>query len=223
MIRRHELDRLGIVTGVVLMEPSSKLADRFFCLEQSVSGVRTEGNNYFGPDSLELPLQERKTFRYLIRLRIAVTGRSTFQNIAYKDILAPEAHSVDYLFEKLSGPPYERTALSVFIGPGRFAHENQLSIRVAFAGDRIRPRFAKAALAAFPDLFSYVFKFHPSLLVLTIRSFVRLAADLALRAMPLNRKIARKEHLHLEMLLQSLFCADIFIHSIAKSTLDRRQ
>ena len=196
------------------MEPSSKLADGFVRFEQSARRMRTESNDYFRLNQLELRLQKRKALCYLIRLRIAVIGRAALQNIADKNIASLEPHRIDNLLKQLASPADKRSPLGVLVAPRRFAHENQLCIRIAFSRHGVRPGLTQPALTTVPYLPGYLFKFHCNISTLrrTFQFSVPLIKGRTSMIMSLKRKITGKEHVHLKMLPQGLLCIRFFAH-----------
>jgi hypothetical protein len=72
---------------------------------------------------------------HFIRLRIAIFGRSAFEDVADVDVLAWETGSHEEQVEQLSGPAHERPAGPVLIPSRRLADDGDIGVRMTFAED----------------------------------------------------------------------------------------
>ena len=79
----------------------------------------------------------RFTGSYFLRPRIAVTGRTAFEDIAYIDISPLQSHGLDNPGQELSGAPDKRSPLDIFISAGRLADKDDFGLRIPLAKDDV--------------------------------------------------------------------------------------
>src|SRR6056297_1088813 len=144
---------------MVLMKTPSQLTYWLISVQQSPGGMRAESNYYFRLNNIELTVQKMYTICDFIRFRIAISGRTAFKNIAYKNILSLETHRVNDLFEQLARPADKRSALFVLVCAGSFTNKNNPCSGITFAWYRTISCFAELTAAAFSDFLLYFFEF----------------------------------------------------------------
>jgi hypothetical protein len=135
------------------IEPlAAELGDATIGLEQSLCGARTEANDNFGRDGIELAEEEGRASGDLIFLGQAIFRRPAFYDVADVDVLAAESHGFDHLVQKFSGAADKGQPLRVFIGAGTFANENELGFGMAVGEDDVFSRFVEFAAGAVAEV-----------------------------------------------------------------------
>ncbi len=99
--------------------------------EQQLRRGRPQGDDDTRPDRLDLPEQERRAGRDLVRLRVAILRRPALDDVGDVDLLALETDRADHLVELLPGAADERLALRVLVGARPLADEHQVGVRIA--------------------------------------------------------------------------------------------
>ncbi len=149
MERRHQ------ERAPVLVEPSPQRGDRRLAPQERPRREGAERDDHLRADDLDLPEQESLAGRDLLRLRVAVPGRTALDDVRDVDLLAAELaaaddHRLDHLRQELARPPDERQSLGVLVGPGPLADEHQRRRRVPRSEhDRVAPA-ARACTGCIP-------------------------------------------------------------------------
>ena len=134
--------------AVVAQPLAAQARERNIGLEQTVGGVSPERDNELGANVFDLADQIRLALRHLLRLRVAVAGRSALQYVRDIDLLALEAHGEQHGVQQLAGAAHERLALPVFVRTRSFADKHPRCRRVADAENRLGAGFMQAAFSA---------------------------------------------------------------------------
>src|SRR5262249_10512769 len=87
----------------------------------------------------------------LVRLRIAVAGRTALEHVRDVDVAPLQADLREQLLEQLSRLPDEREALFVLVEPRRLADEHQVGVLATRAEDDLRAPLREAAPGAACD------------------------------------------------------------------------
>src|SRR5215475_5773444 len=133
MKRGHQFD------SMIAMPVSSQFRDRRFGLQKRLDGKLTQGDNNFGPNEINLLLEERFAGCDLIRLRIAIFRRPALNHISYINVLALESHSFRKdIVEQLPRPAHKRLPLQIFITTRSFTNEHQLGLGITHPEDQMR-------------------------------------------------------------------------------------
>ena len=99
-----------------------------------------------------MPFHKRIACSNFIGLRIAIVGRSAFEDIANVDIFTLEIDRLDDLREQLSRTTDEGQALLIFVLAGSFSHEHKFSVRIAGTENDVRTFRGKLAALAISDV-----------------------------------------------------------------------
>src|SRR6185295_20010551 len=84
----------------------------------------------------------------LDRLRVAVAGRPTPQDVGYPHLLAGNADLAEQLGQQRPGATDKGQALAILLGARGLAYEHQLRVGVAAAEDHVRAGLGQRALRA---------------------------------------------------------------------------
>lgn len=87
-------------------------------------------------DNLDLAIQKRRVDPDLFRQRVAVVGRTVFNEVGDVDLLSLKLDGFDETFENAAGRPAERPALPSFGFARRLADQHDFGLVVAFADNR---------------------------------------------------------------------------------------
>jgi hypothetical protein len=107
-----------------------------------------EGRHHLRLDELDLAKEMALAGLDLVRHRVTVPRRTTFQDVGDKDHVPGEVDPGEQLIEELPRLADEREALLVLVKPGRLPDEHQVRIGGAVAEDNLRPAFREAAPGA---------------------------------------------------------------------------
>jgi hypothetical protein len=135
-----------------LVKASAEPRDGRFRGEQRLRGELSERHDHLWLDARDLRLEERRALRDLVRLGIAIAGRTALHDVGDVDLLAREAHGSDDLRQQLAGASDERLALFVFIGPRAFPDEHQRRLGIPYSENQVGSpsvQFASRAVADF--------------------------------------------------------------------------
>ena len=123
-----------------------------FVFEKSLRSEGPKRNDHFWLDQLELANEIGTAGFDLIRQRISVAGRPMLEDVADEYLFAREVDRRENLGEQLARLPDERPTRLVFLRARSLADANELGLRIAFAGNRIRRRLVERAARAFWNL-----------------------------------------------------------------------
>ena len=84
----------------------------------------------------------------LVRLRVAVPGRSALEDVGDVDVPARQADALQQAVEELARRADERVALLVLVEARGLADEHEVGIRVADTEDDLRPPLGQPAASA---------------------------------------------------------------------------
>jgi hypothetical protein len=124
----------------VLKEATAKAADFLVRAQEVLSGDGSPADDELGIDNRDLGVEELTAVRGFGWQRVPIAGRTTSQDVADVDVFPLEAAGDDDLVEQLASGSDEGLTLRVLVGAGCFADEQETSLRVADAEDRLRPR-----------------------------------------------------------------------------------
>lgn len=123
------------------------------------AGDPAEGDDDLRADQAGLLAQPADTALLFVVLRVAVHGRTAFDDICDVDVLfAVKIDGVQHFVEELSGSADERLALQILLFARTFADEQDLCAFAADAEDDVVPLFAQAAGGT---AFTFLFKLCP--------------------------------------------------------------
>jgi hypothetical protein len=100
------------------------------------------------PNGVELSVQKRKTDLYLIRSRIAVTGRATLNDVANVNLVTGQIYGADDFGQQLPGRSHKWLSLSIFIKAWPLAHKYEFCCRTAGTEDDVTAMLCKPATPA---------------------------------------------------------------------------
>src|SRR6476659_1928947 len=146
---RVERDRVAAENDLLLAPVD--LRDAGGLAREELGGEVAERADQLGLDQLDLAPEVRLARLDLLRQRVAVPGRTAFQNVAYIDILALQPDPVEELGQQLARGADERDALLVLVKARRLADEHQLSGRRAGAEHDLGAPLGERALRAAGD------------------------------------------------------------------------
>jgi len=126
--------------------------DGGFGLKDSPRREAPQGTDDLRPYGVDLSNQKRFAGLHLILFRIAIPGRTTFQNIADVDVTPLKPHGLDDPCQKLAGPSDEGSALKVLFLARRLADKNQAGGGIPFAENQVPARKVEGASLAVSEL-----------------------------------------------------------------------
>src|SRR5690348_4740286 len=133
------------------MNLSPQLPNGKFCVQQCLRGERPECYQNLRPNQFDLTYQVRATGRNLLGKRISVPGRPMLQDVDDEYVLARKLYGRQNLLEQLPGLADERPARFILGRARGFAHEHEVSARIAFTGHGILGRRVERAACARRD------------------------------------------------------------------------
>ena len=134
MIRHHDWD------AAIIVEPAAQPSDRQLHIEKVLCSTRPQAADEFRPYQVECLLQVFAAVGGFIGKRRPIAGRPAAQDITDKHIFTLHAAGRDDAIEQLSRRTDKRLALTILVGPRRFADEAQFCIERPDAEDRLSPR-----------------------------------------------------------------------------------
>src|SRR6185369_15344910 len=108
--------------SVILVDSTTKLSDRSFCVEKSLGSEASECNDYFRLDQLELPHEVRAAGADFVGKRIAVPRGTVLQDVADEHVLALELDGGKNLGEQLACGAHEWPPGRVLVCARRFTY-----------------------------------------------------------------------------------------------------
>src|SRR5207248_10684661 len=114
-----------------LLRPAVDLRDPVRPPREQLRREVAERRDQLRLDQLDLAEEVRLARLDLLRLRVAIAGRSAFQCVAYIDVVARHPDTGEQLREQLPRRPDERDALLALVEAGRLADEHQVAGRRA--------------------------------------------------------------------------------------------
>ena len=130
----------------------AKLRNAAVRLQQRLRSGRSEADNHFRLQRIQLPEQKWRTFFDFVRLGLAISRRTALHHIADVDILTLQAHGFNHLRQKFSRASDKWQSLFVFVRAGTFAHEYQLGLRASIAKHNLVARRMQFAARAFAKI-----------------------------------------------------------------------
>lgn len=106
------------------MHDAAQFADRRVDLEQGLRRDAPDAQDQCWIHQLDLSIQIRDAGPHFFGFRIAVAGRSRFQNVRDEHLFPRKPNGLEHGIEQLAGAPDERLALAVFIRTGRFPDDH---------------------------------------------------------------------------------------------------
>src|SRR5205814_2018329 len=144
--RMQRRDQYCSLTGTRERKLSTaQFRDAFLGLQQQLGREVAERDDDARPDELELAVEPRRARLDLVRLRIAIPGRTTLHDVRDVNVGPGEADTLDELGEQLSRPTDERLALQVLLLARTLAHEDQIRVGAADAEHDLRPSAGELA------------------------------------------------------------------------------
>ena len=134
--------------AVILVDSTTKLSDRSFCVEKSLGSEAAECNDDFRLDQLQLPHEIRAARRDFIGKRIPVARRAVLEDVADEYVLALEIDGGKNLGEKLACRSHERPSRRVLVCARRFANAYQLGRWTPLSGNWFGCSLVKPAARA---------------------------------------------------------------------------
>jgi hypothetical protein len=138
---------------IALLYPSAVLLrDLIVGLDEPHRRYSAEANDDLRSHQTHLFAKEVDAGILLCGERIAILGRTAFENVRDINVLALDVNRVKETVEKLTRATDEGSTRKILLLTGCFADEHKVGLSVARAENTIRSRFAKrtpAALAAF--------------------------------------------------------------------------
>src|SRR5205807_6629006 len=130
----------------VLVGLTAHLGDALGRVQQQLGGEVAEGDDDLGVDQLKLGVEPRPARFDLLRLGIAVAGRSAADGVADVEALPGEPHLLHHqLVEELAGPAHEWLAFEVLLLARGLADEHQIGVGVADTEDHLGAAFRQRA------------------------------------------------------------------------------
>src|SRR5947207_193877 len=109
MKRGHEPD------AVPVLPLASHAADGDLLLKHVLKCGPAKGDDHARANNLDLLFQKRRTGGDFIRRRLAISRRTTLDDVDNKHLLAHQPHPGDHFVKKISGAAHEWTPLQVFV------------------------------------------------------------------------------------------------------------
>src|SRR5256885_16872913 len=106
-------------------------------LQKSLRGDTSEADDYFWCDGVNLAKQKGRADFHFVFFPRAIFGGPAFHHVADINVFALQAHGLNHLVQQFSCTANERQTLYVFIPPGSFANENQISFGITVAKDEL--------------------------------------------------------------------------------------
>ena len=117
---------------------TTDLGDAFFRLQQQLRREVAERNDHARFDELELTIEPGRAGLDLVRLRIAVAGRTTLHDVRDVHVGPRQPDAFDELRKQLAGPADEGLTFQILLLARSFAHEHQIGIGAAHTEDHLR-------------------------------------------------------------------------------------
>src|SRR5215472_8608434 len=143
MIGGHEF------AGAKVEPLAAKLRDSAIGFQERLGRDRSEANNDFGRDDVELAQKKGRAGADFVFFGRAILWRAAFDDVADVNVFALQAHGFDHLREKFSGATNKRESLGIFVGARTFSHENEFGFCVSVAEDNCVAMLVKLAARAF--------------------------------------------------------------------------
>jgi len=124
----------------VIVEYAAQFADTLRGIEQVLGGDTAECTDEFGSDQANLSFEVRHATDNLVRSRIAVLRRTTFQYVADVHIVACKVYCGKNPIEQLTGTAYKRFALDVLFTARCLTDQHEPGMRVSGAEYRVGAR-----------------------------------------------------------------------------------
>jgi len=135
--------------AVILVNRTTELSYRRFCVQKSLRGEGSKCNNYFWLDQLQLPDEIRAARCNFIRQWISISRRPMLEDIADEHVLSGQIDGGKDLREELSCLTDERSSRRIFIRTRGLPHTHELCLGIPFAGNGIRGSLVQSAASAF--------------------------------------------------------------------------
>lgn len=138
--------------AIQFMANAAQSCQRLLGLQQILGGDSANGEDDFGLNQLNLPLQKGMAGSYFLGLRIAITGRSAFEDIGDVNLLALQTDGAQHFVEQLPGDANERLALQVLVLPRCLTNQQPVGVVITNTEYGLGSGFTQWAGAALTDL-----------------------------------------------------------------------
>lgn len=137
----------------IIMHFSPHGGKRIIRFQKNLSRNTTQAQDQFWADQFQLLPQIRFARGNLFRKRIPVVGGTAFQYVTNKDFFAFKTDRFQDLVQQLTRPADERLPLCIFVRPGSFADEHEISVRVSHSEHKFCSRGSQRAFLTCTNCF----------------------------------------------------------------------
>ncbi|HEY9226150.1 MAG TPA: hypothetical protein VIP11_05855 [Gemmatimonadaceae bacterium] len=135
------------------MNLATQLADRSLRVKKRLRSERTQRQNDFRPNKLDLSNEIRAARFNLIWQRVPVSRRPMLQHVADVHLFARQIDRRENFCEQLTRSADERTSRFIFSRARSFADAHELRLRIAVARNGVRRGRVERTLRARRDVF----------------------------------------------------------------------